>query len=107
MKESDWKKFKVIKQLALDAYCKSILDEAENIMAKSSVSSHDRYIALYKHIRKKDKRLAYAFDGHSRSRAPLQLMLLRKMNLVSAEAVSKLSTELQVSSKPYTGTEIS
>ena len=102
-KESDWKIFKVIKQQALEEYCRHTLAEAQRIISDSSASSHDGYLELYRHIQKCDKQLGNAFDPHSRSRAPMQLMLLRKLGLVPNEALSKLSAEMQESTKPFLG----
>ena len=101
MKESDWKIFKVIKQQALEEYCRHTLAEAQNIISDTSSSSHESYISLYRHIEKSDKQLGYAFDGHSRSKAPMQLMILRKLGLVPNESLSKLSAEMQESTKPF------
>ena len=103
MKESDWKTFKVIKQQALEEYCRHTLAEAQNIIADSTANAHENYLVLYRHIEKRDKQLCYAFDGHSRSRAPMQLMLLRKMGLVPNVELSKLSAEMQESTKPLMG----
>jgi len=101
MKESDWKTFKVIKAQALDELCKRTLEKADEIISGDSTNYHERYLALYQHIKKDDKALSSAFDGHSRSKATLQLMFFRNLGLVSDEALSKLSTEMQKASEPF------
>ena len=100
MKESDWKKFVFIKEQALDVLCKRILDQSNDIISDDSKTYHDRYLAIYSHILDSDDKIAAAFNGHSRSRAFTQLMVMRKLGLVPDEALSSLSTDLQFGSKP-------
>lgn len=99
MKESDWKKFVLIKEQALEVLCKRILDQSNDIISNDSKSFHKRYLALFSHIQDSDESIVAAFDGHSRSRAFIQLMVMRKLDLVSDEALSTLSTDLQYGSK--------
>jgi len=100
MKESDWKIFTGIKAKALDDFCKRTLEKAGEIISGDSTSYHTRYLALYQHIHKDDETLSSVFDGHSRSKATMQLLFFRNLGLVSNEALSKLSTEMQKASKP-------
>jgi hypothetical protein len=74
MNESEWKKFKRLKELCLERFCSDVLEEAESISGVTDQSAHDRYRSLYRLIHDKDKELARAFDGHSRSKAEMQLI---------------------------------
>ena len=100
MKESDWKQFKIIKEGALESFCQRILEQANAIINKESEGFHDRYLALYRHIDKNNEDIATAFNGHSRSNALMQLRCMRNFDLVSNEAISKLSPETQKASNP-------
>jgi len=82
MKESEWKKFKKLKELCLERFCDDVLQRSEEICNSDEKSAHKRYGDLYKLIRDKDKDLAYAFDGLSRNKAFIQLMTMYRMGLV-------------------------
>lgn len=82
MKESEWKKFKNLKEICLEHYCKAVIEETKEICEVNEKSSHEKYIDLYQMIRKRDKDLGKAFDGLSRSQAYYQLMMMYRMGLV-------------------------
>ena len=81
MKESEWKRFKRLKDICLDRYCNSVLEEATEICSQEAKSNHDRYIELYQLMRKRDKELGKAFDGLSRNQSHIQLMMMYRMNV--------------------------
>ena len=91
MKESDWKKFKKIKERALERFCSEALAEFEGAIRKEGLSNHERYLSLYKLVQDADKRLSILFDGHSRSRAELQLFLMRREGLVEDHELEGIS----------------
>lgn len=99
--ESDWKKLKKIKAVALERFCGSALADFEEAIACRDESNHARYLRVYKLIHDYDERLALVFDGHSRSKASIQLMLLRKEGLVTDDELETLSEALQKSTDPY------
>lgn len=100
MKESDWKKFKKIKELALERFCAEALADFEEAIQKDDLSNHGKYLYLYKLVENADKRLSILFDGHSRSKAQLQLTLIRSEGLVDDHELEGLSDELLKSTKP-------
>ena len=89
MKESEWKKFKKLKALCLERFCDDVLNEATHICKSGDKTAHQRYGDLYKLIRDKDKELANAFDGLSRSKAFIQLMMMYSMGLVEEEQLDE------------------
>ena len=93
--ESDWKKFGPLSNKALDRLCESILSEAVYIATDEAESMHDRYIALYKMLRKNDKEMANIFDGYSRSKATMQLAQMAAKGLISQEEIEQFSEEMQ------------
>jgi hypothetical protein len=94
MKESEWKKFKKLKEKCLERYCKSILEESKEICTIVDMkSNHERYIELYQLIRQRDKELGTAFDGLSRSKADFQLMMMYKMGLVNENELDVFEPE--------------
>lgn len=93
MKESEWKKFKKLKEICLERYCKAVLEETKEICWAEEKSSHERYNELYQLIRKRDKELGKAFDGLSRSKAHLQLMMMYRMGLVKEDELDAFEPE--------------
>ena len=100
MKESDWKKFKKIKERALDRFCVHALADFEEAIQKEGRSNHERYLCLYKLVDNADERLGILFDQHSRSKAPLQLKLIRREGLVKDRELEGISDELLKFTEP-------
>ena len=93
MKESEQRKFKKLKELCLERFCDGVLREAELICKSDEKTAHGRYGDLYKLIKDKDKDLANAFDGLSRSKAFTQLMLMYRMGLVEEKQLDEFEDE--------------
>jgi len=100
MKEPDWKKFKKIKELALERFCAEAMEDFEEAIQNEDLSNHGRYLDLYKLVKNADKRLGILFDGHSRSKAQIQLMLIRSNGLVENHELEGISDELLKSTEP-------
>lgn len=100
IKESDWKLFKLIKEEALETFCKERLREYEDIIRDGTLSAHERYLYLFKLSRARDKEMELLFDGHSRSRAFLQLMAIRREGIANPDVVDKLSDEFKTATDP-------
>lgn len=94
MKESDWKKFKKIKALALDRFCARAMADFQAAIQKDEMSNHERYLSLYTLVQDADERLSMLFDGHSRSKAQLQLAFIRSEGLVEDCELEGMSAEL-------------
>ena len=94
-RESDWNKFTALKALALERFCVSILDQSIELCGKKDSTAHRQYLLLYNYIVQCDKDIRDAFDGHSRSRAELQLQLMFWRGLVTEEELSEFSEETQ------------
>jgi len=100
MKESDWKIFKQIKERAIDLFCNQALEEFEEVMQNEKETAYDRYLILYNLIQERDKHMQLLFDGHSRSRVPLQLHAMRGKDLAEESLIDQLSEELRQSTDP-------
>ena len=97
IKESDWKIFRELRLVALDRFCRRILDETAAIVTESDGgrSPHDCYLALFKLLEKRDGDLADAFNNPRRSSALLQLRLICAHNLLTPEELARFSEETQ------------
>jgi hypothetical protein len=100
IKESDWKKFKKLKEVALDRFCAETLAECSSVIEKEGTSNHSKYLALYQAIHGADRRLASLFDDHSRSKAPMQLMMIRSAGLVRDSELESLSEDFRKATEP-------
>jgi hypothetical protein len=67
IKESDWKLLRELSPIALDRLCQRIIEEVQAICGDSGQSNHERYLAMYKHIRRREEDIAIAFDDMRRS----------------------------------------
>jgi len=93
MKESEWKKFKKLKDICLERFCERVLTNANSILDAKDKKSLDRYYDLYQLIQDEDKNLEKAFNGLSRSRAFMQLLLMYRMELVEESELDEFEDE--------------
>lgn len=95
MKESDWKKFKVIKERAIERFCNRALEEFGEVISNTDQHVHNRYLLLYKLVQNRDKEMSLIFDDHSRSKPFLQLTAMRSNDLVDESELAELSDEFR------------
>jgi len=93
--EADWKHFKQVKADALDKCCQQVLDDVRRGIDNPELSNHAKYLYLYKLMENSDKRIANIFDYNARSKAMLQLALMKSDGLLEAKQISGFSDELQ------------
>ena len=93
IKESDWKIFRQLRTLALERFCDRVLSEIESIASDAEKGSHERYLAVYRRIARRDKELADAFNNPRRSAALLQLARIMFMELLTEEEFARFSPE--------------
>ncbi|MBA6339312.1 hypothetical protein H4J57_19180 [Colwellia sp. BRX8-7] len=100
MKESDWKVFTAIKDKAIEQYCTVALEETQEVVSDHKKHVHERYLFLYKLLQNSNKKMALLFDGHSRSKAWIQLIAIRSEGLADEVLLSKLSDEFRDETDP-------
>lgn len=93
IKESDWKIFSNLQRVALERYCQRVLSQITAVANDEKRTYHERYQAIYGLIQKRDRELADAFDGPSRSTALIKLMLMRRLGLVTDQEFAGFSSE--------------
>jgi hypothetical protein len=106
--ESDWKKFKELRKIALDRFCQGVLADAKTIAQHGALSAHARYGMLYGLIQDRNKDMYRAFDANSQSRSNalmgLRLMVMHdlltdaELAVLSEEALDYIS---DVGRRPY------
>lgn len=100
MNESDWKIFKQIKEKAIEQYCSMCLAEFREVIDDESKHVHDRYLLNYKMVDNRNRQMSLLFDGHSRSKAWLQLLAIRGEGLADEDLLSKLTDEFRDKTDP-------
>ena len=93
--ESDWKKFRKLREKTLERFCARTLQEICQIANDDTGSAHQRYGDIYGLINERDKVLRLAFDGASRSKAALQLTAMVTRGLIKPEELATFSEETQ------------
>lgn len=99
--ESDWKKFRRLKEEKLNAYCDSVLASVETIFHQGTVTPHQTYLAVWKQLTKSDEKLVEMFDDIRRSNAILKLTSWRYHQLISDEEMSQFSESTQQTVKRF------
>lgn len=92
IKESDWKLFsRQLQPVALERYCKRVLSEVAEVASDPKLTNHDRYLAVYRLMKKRDRELADAFNDSRRSVAMFQLAHVRRIGLITDEEMGRFS----------------
>jgi len=95
--EPDWKLFRQLRLLALDRFCRRVLAEVGRLAADAGKSHHERYLAVFELLKRRDDELADAFNDPRRSTALLQLARIHSQQLLSAEEFARFSPETRAS----------
>jgi hypothetical protein len=95
IKESDWKLFRQLHKVALERFCERVLAESESLHRDTTRSAHERYLALYRLFRERDKELAELFNDFRRSTALEQIAIIKGHGLLTNEEFAQFSEETQ------------
>lgn len=68
---------------------------ATDIGSDASTKAHERYLAIYDLVRKRDKELARIFDGLTRSDAKVKLLLMYRAGLITEDELASLSEDVR------------
>ena len=93
IKESDWKVFRRLHQVALERFCQRVIEEINDATSNCSEHYHERYLEVFDLIMDRNEKMARAFDDMSRSRAFLLLANIRQSQLLTDEEFSEFSVE--------------
>jgi hypothetical protein len=89
--ESDWKVFRELREIALDRFCRRVLDEIEPLRLNPSRSHHERYLDVFAFLRERDQELASAFDDPRRSQMIVQLAAMHAYGLVGPDELARFT----------------
>jgi hypothetical protein len=91
---ADWKAFKPLREAALERFCERVLDEVARINADRTKTKHERYLAIYRLMRERDKEINPIFDTLRRSTAVRQICSFRSHDLLTEDELRRFSPEL-------------
>jgi hypothetical protein len=87
--ESDWPAFRELQQIALERFCKRALEEVQTILSDGSRSHHERYLDVFRLLRRRDDELAHAFNDPRRSRMIGQLVAIYGHGLLQPDEMGR------------------
>jgi hypothetical protein len=91
--ESDWKTFRELRELALQRFSKGVLEEVLALIQHGPGNDHERYLAVFRLVRERDKQLADVFDNLARSRMIMQLTAMRALGLISSQEFERFTQQ--------------
>ncbi len=89
--EADWKIFRQLREIWLDRYCTNVNAEIKSLLSNPGLSSHARYLKIYRLIHEKDKKLGFAFDDSRRSTAIEQIRIIKSLGVVTEDELGRFS----------------
>ena len=89
--ESDWKAFSQLRLVALERFCKRVLDEVPRIAPGTEHSYHQRYLELVRWLGERNDELAKAFDDPRRSQMLWQLAAIYAYDLLTPEEFARFT----------------
>lgn len=93
IKESDWKRLRDLKPLALERFCVRVLDDIQRVSSDAVLTPHERYRAIFQLIHKRDKDIMHIFDDLKRSNAISRLQLMCGEKLLTEDEMAAFSEE--------------
>jgi hypothetical protein len=91
--ESDWKVFRGLREVALDRFCKRVLDEVARFTADSEQSHHERYLKLFRWLGERNEELAQAFDNPRRSQMLWQLAAIYAYGFLEPDEFARFTPQ--------------
>lgn len=92
--EADWKRWRKLSQVALERYCEKALAKAV-VVAEDDGTAHERYLSLWKFLRKTDRKLGDVFDNPRRSVAYAQIVQGVAVGIIKRSELAEFSEETQ------------
>ena len=91
--ESDWKTFRELRQVALERFCKRVLEEVPRFPPDTGRSYHERYLELFRWLGERNDDLAQTFDDPRRSQMLWQLAAIHVHGLLEPDAFARFTLQ--------------
>ena len=89
--ESDWKLLRQLHPLAMDRFCRRVLSEVVQLASDTTANPHERYLAVFDLINRRNGELADGFDDMRRSTALMRLTCIKSQGLLTADEFCRFS----------------
>jgi len=89
--ESDWKTFRELHALALDRFCRRVLEQIKAMIRDGSLSQHERYFKVFRFLRDRNDELEHAFNNPRRSSMIVQLPAIHKYRLLTPDELGRFT----------------
>ena len=93
IKDSDWKIFRRLHPVALDRFCRRVIEEINHATSNCDENYHERHLEVSRLIMDRNDEMARAFDDLRRSNAFILLANIRESQLLTDEEFSEFSSE--------------
>jgi hypothetical protein len=77
--------------VALDRFCQRVLSDAARLASAAEPGSHERYLALFDLIRRRNRELSYAFDDLRPSTALVRSTFIQSHELLTDEEFGRFT----------------
>lgn len=91
--ESDWKKFRALKESLLNRLAERINARIESILADSTLSPHEKYSRVFEEVKKSDGIIARCFDDWRRSKFEVLVLSCYRENLFTESEFSEFTED--------------
>jgi hypothetical protein len=91
--ESDWKTFRELRQVALERFCKRVLEEVPRFPPDTGRSYHERYLELFRWLGERNDDLARTFDDPRRSQMLWQLAAIYVHGLLEPDEFARFTPQ--------------
>jgi hypothetical protein len=102
-KESDWKVLRQLHPIALERFCRRVLEEVQQVIADTGRGPYDRFLAVSDLLDRRNRGLTDAFGDMRRSRAFERLVCIQSLRLLTEEEWRRSSPEVQESLRAWSG----
>lgn len=89
--EADWQHLRRLQPIALDRLCDKALKQIVRACNTPGKTNHERYLAVYRLIERRDQDIARAFNDMRRSTALICIGAMHKLGLFTAEEFAGFS----------------
>lgn len=93
IKESDWKLFRRLHPVALERFCKQVIEEINQATSEVTANYHGRYLEVFRLIIDRNEKMGWAFDDVRRSKAIILLANIKESQLLTEEEFLQFSPE--------------
>ncbi len=101
--EADWKRFRKVREAALETLSRRALEGAAQFSENDGRSHHERYLGLWKWLRRQDREMTRVFDGPRRSTMVISLAAMVGLGLVGDDDLAKFSQSTREAIEVLTG----